>query len=116
MRNSKIIFMFIVAMLLGVSVSMFSTSSLLAEEGAKKAGRGGIIGALEVIRKGMEEKDSAVMKDEAQPKPEIKKVEDEWNPDFIVEDGERGREVISTTDEQGNTTTVYRTKNGVWVK
>ena len=116
MRNSKMIFMFMVAMLLGVSASMFITSSLLAEEDTKKAGRGGIIGALEGIRKGMEEKDSAVMKDEAQPKPEIKKVEDEWHPDFIVEEGERGREVISTTDEQGNTTTVYRTKNGVWVK
>jgi len=116
MRNSKMIFMFIVAILLAVSVSMFITSSLLAEEDTKKAGRGGIIGALEGIRKGMEEKDSAVMKDEAQPKPEIKKVEDEWHPDFIVEEGERGREVISTTDEQGNTTTVYKTKNGVWVK
>lgn len=40
----------------------------------------------------------------------------EWKPDFIVEDGEKDREVISTTDEQGNTTTVYKTKNDVWVK
>lgn len=104
MRNSKIIFMVIVVMLLAVSV--------LAQEGPKKARRGGIIGALESVLKDMEkERQDTPGEDEA-----LAKIPDELKEktDFIKEEGER-EESASTTDAEGNTTTVYRTKNGVWV-
>lgn len=133
MRNSKTIFMFIVAMSLAVSVSIFVVSSALGQDKPKKGKSGGIIGALGDILEDLEDKDTGKgaegkeglekeEKKEEEKKEEVPEEEfdmpDEpkWEPNFIKIKEEEKEQLDSTTDDEGNTITVYKTRDGVWIK
>lgn len=113
MRNYKTIFMFIVAMSFAVSALIFVVSSVLAME-EKESER--VRAERSRLKKEWEAKKKELRKPQL-PDKMPDEILDELmeNPDFIVEEGDR-EQLGSTTDEEGNTVTVYKTKDGVWVK